>query len=657
MAERGNAYVTLLLNDAYLKGALTLGYSLRDVGAAYELVVLVTESVSEAALASLTKVYDEIICIDPITNPQTENLNLLGRLDLRDSFTKIGLWRQVQYAKIVYLDADAVVLQNIDHLFDLDVPFAAAPDIGWPDIFNSGVFFTKPDIGTFAALRRLCDGGVTFDGGDQGLLNQYFHNFHRLSFTYNVTPSAGYQYLPAFRHFQSQVKVAHFIGAEKPWQRKPSQFDGPYHALLSHWWAVYDRHDVGSLDPGYIPPAHKFRGTGLRRMQSIDERDEPFEAPSDAWDARSSAPPKDHRPQANLLRVLGGANVWDSQSGASQQYVPQPLHSPRMPKSVHFEPPAPTSTAAPVFPWEQKQKSAERVFPEDAIAPLREIIEIEPRPPTPESVREVSRAPLPMSSASGAGAGVGAAHPPQAERSFSYDYASAAQADAGGFDSSKYMNAWDQMAIQDYVRSMPNRPRAPSSIWGDGSYTPREPETPEGFAHSAAALGGVSGGAQLGDVGGEEAFRQAADARSLNKTFQLSAAPGVPEPQQWDPAQSLANLASNANDLARRAAASAGATLATEPQPVTATATTTATAQAQAQGQAQRQVHGQGQASARSSRGNSLTEISPKSVHAETMDDAQLASTEPDAAAATAAEVVERPGSSQVQSSFATRDV
>lgn len=48
-----SAYVTLLLNDGYLKGVQVLGHSLRDLNTEHELVVLVTPSVSESALAGL----------------------------------------------------------------------------------------------------------------------------------------------------------------------------------------------------------------------------------------------------------------------------------------------------------------------------------------------------------------------------------------------------------------------------------------------------------------------------------------------------------------------------------------------------------------------------------------------------------------------------
>lgn len=40
------------------------------------------------------------------------------------------------------------VLKNCDELFNRD-EFSAAPDAGWPDCFNSGVFVFKPSIETF----------------------------------------------------------------------------------------------------------------------------------------------------------------------------------------------------------------------------------------------------------------------------------------------------------------------------------------------------------------------------------------------------------------------------------------------------------------------------------------------------------------------------
>jgi glycogenin glucosyltransferase len=52
--------------------------------------------------------------------------------------TKLHTFRLTQFKKVIYLDADTLVIRPLSHLFDLAAPFAAAPDIGWPDCFNSG---------------------------------------------------------------------------------------------------------------------------------------------------------------------------------------------------------------------------------------------------------------------------------------------------------------------------------------------------------------------------------------------------------------------------------------------------------------------------------------------------------------------------------------
>ena len=53
----------------------------------------------------------------------------------------------------------------------------------------------------------------SFDGGDQGLLNQFFDDWknadiqHHLSFTYNMAWQAYYSYKPALKEFGAEIKV------------------------------------------------------------------------------------------------------------------------------------------------------------------------------------------------------------------------------------------------------------------------------------------------------------------------------------------------------------------------------------------------------------------------------------------------------------------
>ena len=241
---------------------MVLGHSLRDNRTQKQLAALVTlENLHASTIDELKvfvhdrvrrkganlspqKVYDQIIPVERIVNKSPANLYLMNRPELITTFTKIALWRQTQFKKIVYIDADVVALRAPDELFNDNSNFAAVPDIGWPDCFNSGVLALTPNMGDYYALLALAQRGISFDGADQGLLNMHFRNWYRLSFTYNCTPSGNYQYAPAYRHFQSTINMVHYIGDNKPWiiGRESRGATGVYEELLGRWWAVYDKH-------------------------------------------------------------------------------------------------------------------------------------------------------------------------------------------------------------------------------------------------------------------------------------------------------------------------------------------------------------------------------------------------------------------------------
>jgi len=55
------------------------------------------------------------------------------------------------------------VLENIDDLFDRE-ELSAAPDAGWPDCFNSGVFVFCPSLDTYRTLVHFAVTHGSFDG-------------------------------------------------------------------------------------------------------------------------------------------------------------------------------------------------------------------------------------------------------------------------------------------------------------------------------------------------------------------------------------------------------------------------------------------------------------------------------------------------------------
>ncbi|XP_052739455.1 uncharacterized protein LOC112050198 isoform X2 [Bicyclus anynana] len=244
------AWVTLATNDSYGLGALVVAHSLRRSGSVYPAVVLITPSVTEAMRERLRAVFAEVVVVDVLDSKDAAHLALLQRPELGITFTKIHCWNLTQYEKCVFLDADTLIIQNCDELFERE-ELSAAPDVGWPDCFNSGVFVFSPSVDTFSNLITFASERGSFDGGDQGLLNSYFSDWARgdinkhLPFLYNVTSAAFYSYIPALKHYGQNLKIIHFIGAAKPWLQQfnwqSRSVDAPEHlrGFLQLWWDLF----------------------------------------------------------------------------------------------------------------------------------------------------------------------------------------------------------------------------------------------------------------------------------------------------------------------------------------------------------------------------------------------------------------------------------
>jgi alpha-N-acetylglucosamine transferase len=189
-----------------------------------------------------------VIDVPTITNEDLTCLQIMGREDLASTFTKLTLWEQTQFSRIVYLDADTLPFRAPDELFSIDTPFAAAPELGFPDCFNSGVMVLEPSHTTYEELRQLGLKGESFDGGDQGLLNVKFRQWEKLSFMYNMELYPTYRlYMPAVNKWKDEIKIIHFIGKRKPWAVDPNEkpiddtaYSKFYQEALRKWWGIYD---------------------------------------------------------------------------------------------------------------------------------------------------------------------------------------------------------------------------------------------------------------------------------------------------------------------------------------------------------------------------------------------------------------------------------
>ncbi|XP_057656110.1 proteoglycan 4-like isoform X2 [Diorhabda carinulata] len=279
----GYAWVTLATNDSYSLGALVLAHSLKQVATQQQLAVLITPGVTNSMRSKLGEIFNVVKEVNILDSKDEANLRLLKRPELGITFTKLHCWRLTQFEKCVFLDADTLVLENCDELFERE-ELSAAPDIGWPDCFNSGVFVYRPSEETYEKLINFALEKGSFDGGDQGLLNLYFSDWaHKdiskhLPFIYNMASTSCYSYLPAFKQFGKSAKILHFIGSSKPWlqyfnteTRKVHPSEGLQHLeqILQHWWNIFCNLIHPALSPDMTSHTDTVHGSQSYTSQSI----------------------------------------------------------------------------------------------------------------------------------------------------------------------------------------------------------------------------------------------------------------------------------------------------------------------------------------------------------------------------------------------------
>lgn len=270
MTTKRCAVATLLYTTDYLPGVFTLGHQLTKLlrgRQGIETCLVISRELWENSLSELSKtllrlLYKHVVQVDPLQGQEfsvernAQNLGLLNRPELSFTLIKARLWELTDFDRVLYLDADTLPLnQDFLDLFE-SVPqqkssqIAGAPDIGWPDMFNSGVLMLTPDMELASDLHGFILNHTSIDGADQGILNQFFNpncasdlqqpssnDWIRLPFIYNVTvPNYGYQSSPAVKYFQSQIRLVHFIGEHKPWKGWNT---GDGNGYASRWNQVY----------------------------------------------------------------------------------------------------------------------------------------------------------------------------------------------------------------------------------------------------------------------------------------------------------------------------------------------------------------------------------------------------------------------------------
>ena len=274
------AWFTLITTNEYAAGVKALHNSLSEVDSEYPLVVMVGPSVSEEVWSSLTDHGCELLAIDALPLPSSgSGKPAYAAPRFAECWTKLRLWERVEFDRIGYLDADMIVLKNVDHLLQMGSPgdnqlqrashlqavhecfcvvkrgtcvYHRSPDSATTfapsrdSYFNAGLLLLCPSLELFSHMMSMLTlvKPEQYAFAEQDFLNAYFAgSWEMLPWEYNATKAlytCHRQGINGCKHGLwdlSSVRILHFTMA-KPWALKDPRNRG-FERLNSLWFAAF----------------------------------------------------------------------------------------------------------------------------------------------------------------------------------------------------------------------------------------------------------------------------------------------------------------------------------------------------------------------------------------------------------------------------------
>ncbi|KXS17417.1 glycosyltransferase family 8 protein [Gonapodya prolifera JEL478] len=291
VVDSPKVWTTLITNTKYLSGLLTLDYSLKKVGSKYPLIALYTDGFppeGHAALDARGIAKKKIEYLLPKAHKDYSN-----EVRFYDCWSKLQPFSLVEYDRVVQLDSDMVILQNMDELMDIplndtDRVFAGShacvcnplkkahypkdwvphncsftSQHGDPDkaqmegapcntglsMVNGGLQVVNPSMKSYnAIMATLGEPSKTssYEFADQALLSDVFKDrWVGIPYIYNALKTLRWCHAPIWR--DDKVKCVHYILSPKPWDNRDS--DDFTHTW---WWAVNDERLAKEKEAGVV---------------------------------------------------------------------------------------------------------------------------------------------------------------------------------------------------------------------------------------------------------------------------------------------------------------------------------------------------------------------------------------------------------------------
>ncbi|TQD78365.1 hypothetical protein C1H46_036058 [Malus baccata] len=177
--KRRLAYVTILhSSEAYVCGAIALARSIRQTNSTKDLVLLADDFITPKSIQGLTAAGWKIKRIQRIRSAFAKK----GSYN-EWNYSKLRVWQLTEYDKAIFIDADLLVLKNIDSFFVHQQLSAVGNN---RVLFNSGLMVVEPSNCMFEYLMQKTSKLESYNGGDQGFLNEIFTWWHRLPWRLNA---------------------------------------------------------------------------------------------------------------------------------------------------------------------------------------------------------------------------------------------------------------------------------------------------------------------------------------------------------------------------------------------------------------------------------------------------------------------------------------
>lgn len=275
MRTEKKAYITILCTNNYIHACIGLMYSWQATNPKYPFYCLVTDEITSENIKLLEDIgykvlKDQAFIPDSYfktlekLESETEPEFFIGNAtaDLKKNgwqhaWTKLQIFKYTQFEKLLYIDADSYVVQNLDHLFDMPGWSASCEyDAPWTGLhrFHTAFFLAEPSRQIYDELVQLAEAnplirhpqtGMLQLANDYDLLNLYKSDWAQhpecqmpsYTFVDSFTLRTSDYFLPFVLNCVSKVGVIHLTGP-KPWLCGSAEIQN-YGAEWGLWKELY----------------------------------------------------------------------------------------------------------------------------------------------------------------------------------------------------------------------------------------------------------------------------------------------------------------------------------------------------------------------------------------------------------------------------------